>query len=393
MLQEVRLKAMHKDQRGKPLASEWQEIKESFETVFSQYHHAGNAAIWSLADTKYAGTLTLIHKRIRMEDFEILAYTPQSATTALLKQHGLTRQQVGLAEEVCRTWDPKSSPVVKTTKQTSVMNFFAAKKPSATKQPAATTTCNGLSHHPDGRFQYLRFANLDLIQTYVPNNGVKDESFQRRQDWDAAMLDLFQSRQATNKYLKENSNKSSKARPLLWCGDMNCAFTYQDGTHWSPKQEQDGSIYEWWTDEAKCFVGGNKKENINAKHAENVGMPSFTPAERRRFGELMTKSDFSDVWRSLHPNGVVTDDDDDSKTYASEWDKPNYTWRGHLGKNGGFGAKYQGKGQRLDYFLLSPSILVSSVEACDILGYGEQREGLFCGSDHCASLLKLKKDF
>jgi exonuclease III len=180
---------------------------------------------------------------------------------------------------------------------------------------------------------------------------------------------------------------------------MNCAFTYQDGTHWSTnsqeQREPDGNVYEWWTDEAKCFVrGGSKKENNTvAKHADNVGMPSFTPAERRRFGELMTESDFSDVWRSLHPNGVQQPpNDDDSKTYASEWDKPNYTWRGHLGKNGGFAAKYQGKGQRLDYFLLSPSTLVSSVEACDILGYGEQREGLFCGSDHCASILKLKKD-
>ena len=400
MLQEVRLKAMHKDQRGKPLASEWQEIKESFEIVFSQYHL--NAAIWSLADKKYAGTLTLIHKRIRMDDFEILAYTPQSATTALLKQHGLTRQQVGLPKkEEASSLDSKS-PVVKTTKQTSVMNFFAAKKPSAsaTKQSATATTattCHGLSHHPEGRFQYIRFANLDLIQTYVPNNGTKDESFQRRQDWDASMLDLFQSRQAVDKYLQEkDNNKNSEPRPLLWCGDMNCAFTYQDGTHWSQEPPvPDGSIYEWWTDEAKCFVGGNKKGNADAKHAENVGMPSFTPAERRRFGELMTKSDFSDVWRRLHPNGVPDDgdDDDSKKTYASEWDRPNYTWRGHLSKNGGFGAKYQGKGQRLDYFLLSPSTLVSSVEDCDILGYGTQREGLFCGSDHCATLLKLKKDF
>jgi hypothetical protein len=53
-------------------------------------------------------------------------------------------------------------------------------------------------------------------------------------------------------------------------------------------------------------------------------------------------------------------------------------------------ARYQGKGQRIDYFLLSNHAM-DRVESCHILGYGELREGFFCGSDHCASLLVLKK--
>jgi hypothetical protein len=30
------------------------------------------------------------------------------------------------------------------------------------------------------------------------------------------------------------------------------------------------------------------------------------------------------------------------------------------------------------------------VDRCEILGYGSKKEGLFCGSDHCASILVLK---
>lgn len=57
-----------------------------------------------------------------------------------------------------------------------------------------------------------------------------------------------------------------------------------------------------------------------------------------------------------------------------------------------YASKYEGKGQRLDYFLLSPSSLMKDVvESCDILGYGASREGLFCGSDHCATMLRLKR--
>jgi hypothetical protein len=42
----------------------------------------------------------------------------------------------------------------------------------------------------------------------------------------------------------------------------------------------------------------------------------------------------------------------------------------------------------LDYFFLSP-YLTGTVKVCEILGYGTQRQGLFCGSDHCASILVL----
>ena len=272
---------------------------------------------------------------------------------------------------------PKETKATATkTKQTSVTSFFAKSTcPSVTTNKASSRH----QHHPEGRFQFFRFTNLDLLQTYVPNNGTKEESFQKRCTWDQTMLQFFLQRQAILKLAKDVD------RPLLWCGDMNVAKEYLDGTHWIKRP--DGTIYEWWTDESKSLAGSKVIPN-NKKHPDNVGIPSFTPAERRRFQEILTKAQLIDVWRELHPQGTV----DDKRRYATEWDKPNYTWRGHLGNNGGgFAAKYQGKGQRLDYFLLSPPSLLSAVQSCEILGWGEQRDGLFCGSDHCATMLQLQQ--
>lgn len=216
---------------------------------------------------------------------------------------------------------------------------------------------------------------MDLIHTYVPNNGNKPESFARRKAWDNGMKEFLLNR---SKILEKAS--ISSRRPLLWCGDMNVARDYRDGTHWT-KIPQDGTVQEWWTDEQKCFVSASQRDP--SRPPQDQGMPSFTPAERSRFEDMLTQANLTDIWRELHPNG--TDETEETKN-LSKWDRPNYTWRGHLGKNGTI-AKYQGKGQRLDYFLSSR---VDNVEACEILGYGERREGLFCGSDHCASLLTLR---
>jgi exonuclease III len=387
-IQEARLKAVHSHQRGRPLPSEYINIRDAIETIFHEYQ-----PIWSLADTKYAGTLTLIHKRLGA-DLDVgksVAFTTHSAINMLLQRFQLTRSQVvGLSETTTTTTtttrnNKVSSPEKKAVKQTSMQSFFAPKKKTkattTTTNKNNTTTSTTTDHHPEGRFQFISFESMDVLQTYVPNNGSKEESFQKRRDWDHQILTFLKER---NKLLQHTNNNKQKEqeRPLLWCGDLNVAMEHVDGTHWQTRE--DGTIYEWWTDETKCFVGGPKSTD---KRAEDVGIPSFTPAERRRFREALEVGDLVDVWRALHPKGVASNH---HHHLLQPWDRPNYTWRGHLGKAGRGIARYQGKGQRLDYFLLSPSKLFSShVESCDILGYGERREGLFCGSDHCASLLKL----
>lgn len=372
-LQEVRLKARSPDNRGEPLQSEYDEhLQHAMEDVFAEYQ-----PFWSLADQRYSGTLTLIHKRVVQPQF--VAFSMESAIDVLLQHFGCTRRQVGLLIEGDEKMNntPKKSCV----KQTKIQSFFAPKsRDNAT--PAATRLHQSFAHnhHPEGRFQFFCFENADLVQTYVPNNGTKEESFRKREQWDRQMLQFIANRMTILRYVK-----SERLRPIIWCGDMNVAKEYLDGSHWKIKKT--GDIYEWWTDETKCFANDSGDRTVS-KHPDNIGIPSFTPAERRRFLEILREGDFLDVWRTLHPLGISSQESK-LKYGRGAWEGPNYTWRGHLSRSTNYPAKYQGKGQRLDYFLLSPSSLISSIKSCSILGHGESRDGLFCGSDHCAVSLHL----
>jgi exonuclease III len=210
---------------------------------------------------------------------------------------------------------------------------------------------------------------------------------------------------------------SSLNESITISGDMNVAASYRDGTHWekrgsSKTQNETGStgesiiqagnnsdgdggdyggdVYEWFRDESKCL---GKSEGAPLKLPENVGIPGFTPSERKRFAAFLEEGNFCDVWRKLHPQGVLVSDkkdDSDNKNSSSPWERPNYTWRGALAKNFGGYAKYQGKGQRIDYFLLSSKLGVQEIATCEIRGYGTNKEGLYCGSDHCAVELRFK---
>ena len=159
---------------------------------------------------------------------------------------------------------------------------------------------------------------------------------------------------------------------------MNVAATYKDGSHW---EQRESEIYEWFRDEAKCL---NKSEKGSPKRPENIGIPGFTPAERERFATFLEEGNFCDIWRQLHPDGAPHPFNE----IASQWERPNYTWRGTVAKNFDGFAKYQGKGQRIDYFLLSPKQDLAEIKMCDILGYGTHRQGMFCGSDHSAVELR-----
>jgi exonuclease III len=401
-LQEVRLKASGPDHgRRKPRDSEYKgSVESALTTIFQDY-----TPFWSLADTKYAGTLTLIHHRciqdpqmqllrsIPSEHSDFSAFTPKSAIELILRRFQTDRRSCGLPQ-VTTTITVRSTNINKEKKATqlSMTSFFA---PKMTTTENSNKLGNTLlpstkvlpSHDPEGRFQFFFFPDMDVIQTYVPNNGTKEESFQKRQQWDDDMMLFLKER----KQILKSCHNGTISRKLLWLGDMNVAREYRDGTHW--ERQRDDSIYEWWLDETKCFVKGEKKKLASNKKAENIGIPGFTAAERKRFANLLREGDFCDIWRELHPNGVK----EAPTQERSIWDRANYTWRGHLSRNGeGFAAKYQGKGQRLDYFLLSPSRYVTDdgvdagiVMSCDILGYDAHKQGLFCGSDHCAVRLEL----
>lgn len=63
-------------------------------------------------------------------------------------------------------------------------------------------------HEPDGRVILAEFETFNLLNTYAPNNGWKEEenSFPRRRKWDKRILE----------FVLQSSDK-----PLIWCGDLN----------------------------------------------------------------------------------------------------------------------------------------------------------------------------
>lgn len=422
-IQEARLKAEGpRERRGRPLKDKDHEhVKISLAEPFCHY-----TPFWSLADKKYAGTLTLVkHSCLEASgsspisntmgkyDPDLVAFSPSSAINLLLRRFGKTRSECGLTEvEGESSTSGKVSQPKKQQQQTSLRSFFAPKKKEGSADAVAKTKRD---HNPEGRFQFFFFPGMDLVQTYTPNNGTKEESFDRRKEWDRSMKNFVKERKQILRVLSQKSDNGSSdgsggikrgidsgvERKFLWCGDLNVAATYRDGSHWEkrgPKREKGSSnqdrtegscdtddsctIYEWFRDESKCL---GKAEYKSAKSTENVGIPGFTPAERERFAAFLDEGDFCDLWRNEHPEGVTSDDNKENP-----WERPNYTWRGTCAKNFGGYAKYEGKGQRIDYFLLSPSKLgAKEVQKCEIRGYGTRREGLFCGSDHCAVELRL----
>lgn len=192
-----------------------------------------------------------------------------------------------------------------------------------------------LSVHPEGRIILVSFASFDLLATYSPNNGSDDTSFSRRSLWDAGVKE----------------DLASWNRPLIWIGDINCAPALCDV-----------SEPEWFL--RQCYQGDLVRYR---------GQPGVTEGEREQFKDILSTARLVDAYRALHPAST-----------SPPADGPFYTWRGHPPVNGVY-AKYHGKGMRIDHALVAESLL-SSVQACEILGRGADRIG-FMGSDH--SPLKL----
>nr|QDO16266.1 DNA-(apurinic or apyrimidinic site) lyase [Lingulodinium polyedra] len=235
----------------------------------------------------------------------------------------------------------------------------------ASSLDAALAGCGGAGagrkldgHHPEGRLQYARFASLDLMNTYVPNNGWTAERHAERRGWDEAMDAFLRSRgEATQ-------------RPLLWCGDLNVAHTPADST------DEEAFRNEWDRD-SKRFA--TREAYNEATPPENRGIPGFSDGERERFSRLFTAGGLFDAWRRLHRVGETPPEPGDAA----------FTWRGTPAVQSRFRARYEGMGQRLDYFLLSEA-LAPRLARCEILGRGAGREG-FLGSDHCPVLLELRE--
>ncbi|KAG6542858.1 hypothetical protein Mapa_015762 [Marchantia paleacea] len=190
------------------------------------------------------------------------------------------------------------------------------------------------THEPDGRVILAEFKTFQLLVTYAPNNGWKEEetSFQRRRKWDKAL----------RSFVSQGSKK-----PLIWCGDLNVSHQDIDVSH-------------------PDFFRTAKQKDYTPPNAEDVGQPGFTAAEKQRFSQILKDGGLVDSYRWLH------------KTEDFE---SGFTWSGNAV------GKYRGKRMRIDYFLISEQ-LVGRLLHSDIRGSGIDHKG-YCGSDHCPITLEL----
>lgn len=78
----------------------------------------------------------------------------------------------------------------------------------------------GSKHEPDGRVILAEFETFRILNTYVPNNGWKEEesSFQRRRKWDKRMLEFV---------------LATSDKPLIWCGDLNVRYNSVQNLYFS----------------------------------------------------------------------------------------------------------------------------------------------------------------
>jgi len=218
-------------------------------------------------------------------------------------------------------------------------------------------------HEKDGRLQYARFASFDLLHTYVPNRGWSSESCQKRRDWDNALI----------RFLKRRAELTT--RPLVWCGDLNCAHRPEDST--------DEVFFRSEWDAKKKEYNGNRAKYEAVTPLEERGIPGFADSERQRFDALLAAGGLVDVWRRLNPV--------DPDAAPPDPEEARWTWRGAGSLSNAYHARYEGMAQRLDYFLVPGAMMATRVRSCEILGRGQDRrpdQGFF-GSDHCPVQLVL----
>lgn len=152
----------------------------------------------------------------------------------------------------------------------------------------------------EGRIIALEFKKFFLVTVYTPN--AKDDLSRiplRYKKWDIAFLE----------YMKELENK----KPVIFCGDLNVAHTFDD----------------------------------LARPKENEGKKGFTKEERERFQNFIDHG-FIDTFRLF--------------TKGNE----HYTWWSNWG-----GARARNVGWRIDYFLVSQNLkknVVASKILADYMG-------------------------
>ena len=161
-------------------------------------------------------------------------------------------------------------------------------------KPLAVTLGIGHTEHDnEGRVLTAEYADFFLVNVYVPNSKRELTRLPYRQQWDRDFLAYLQ--------------KLERAKPVIFCGDLNVAHTEID----------------------------------LARPKDNVKNHGFTPEERAGFSAFV-KAGFVDTFREFEKAGG------------------HYTWWSQMGS-----ARARNIGWRIDYFLCS-EVLRARLKAATI---------------------------
>lgn len=194
----------------------------------------------------------------------------------------------------------------------------------------------------EGRIIIAIYENFVLINTYVPNtqragsgNVLEEKFIERRTSWDKAL----------EEYMK------TLELPIIWCGDLNVVRTLKD-IYFGDKDRIEENISR----HKRCIKDFEKGKDAGYRICERDGIES-----------ILSNVDLVDSYRHLN---------------TAEYDYGFTYWNQIKGS----GWRSQNNGLRIDYFMVSSSI-ISKVEK--VIVFKQISEGKPQPSDHAPLMLEI----
>jgi exodeoxyribonuclease-3 len=198
----------------------------------------------------------------------------------------------------------------------------------------------GLSEDREGRVLTLEFPDFYVVNTYVPNSGLKlDRLAWRTTKWDAALRGHL-------------STLEARGKPVIWTGDLNVAHADSDVMDPKKKRNKVPGFNDAERENFGSIVGGAGPipEAALSKRTALAGRPgpSVTKPTKDCLG-------WKDAWWYL-ANGS-SDAEKDAADETAACDDPREHDSGWTFWSYRFQAFAKGNGWRLDYFVLSTGII------------------------------------
>jgi exodeoxyribonuclease III len=270
---------------------------------------------------------------------------------------------------------------------------FCKVKPLSVRTDALAASASQASN--EGRCIVMEFSDFYLVNTYVPNSGMKLERLEYRTSvWDPALSACL--------------TDLDKTKPVVWTGDLNVAHGDDDVNDPTKKRNKVPGFTDGERENFGLLVGGlgHVTEEQAKKRTLMVGRPGPDAAE-------LSTPPFVDAFRQLYGDGPVVNAEKKKKKAKKAKKTQKTDEAGEpgaaagaaaseapgTGENGGaanvpvkrrysfwsyrFNAKEKDNGWRLDYFVVSRRFM-GRVKRCEV------REDFYKLSDHCPVVLELE---